>query len=158
AAAEALFNEAEKLVASKDYAQACPKYAESLRLDPGVGVMLYLGDCYEHLGKTASAWAEYREAEDLATKRADTKRAALANTRAERLAPKLSRLTIVVATEARVPGLEVKRDGESVGTGQWGTPVPLDPGPHALSASAPGKQSWESSVTIPDNGESVKVN
>jgi hypothetical protein len=157
AAAEALFNEAEKLVGAKDYVQACPKYAESLRLDPGVGVMLYLANCYEHVGKTASAWAEYKEAEDLATKRTDPKRAALAHEHAEKLASKLSRLTIAVSPAARAAGVEIKRDGETVGSGQWGTPVPVDPGAHAITASAAGKSTWTSSITVGDTGEAAKV-
>jgi hypothetical protein len=42
-----LFDEAERLVASGKYADACPKYAESNRLDPQLGVLMYLADCYE---------------------------------------------------------------------------------------------------------------
>src|SRR6185295_18781275 len=61
-AAEALFGEAKKLAAAGKYAEACPKFAESNRLDRGAGTMIHLGDCYEKNKQSASAWATYKEA------------------------------------------------------------------------------------------------
>src|SRR5262245_23511913 len=62
AAAEALFNHAKQLVKEGKLSEACPKFEESLRLDPGIGTLLYLADCQEKAGKTASAWARFLEA------------------------------------------------------------------------------------------------
>jgi hypothetical protein len=151
AAADALFHEAQKLAAAGNYADACPKYAESLRLDTGIGVMLYLADCYERTGKTASAWAEFREAEELATKQAD-KRAAAAHQRAAILEPLLARLLIRLGPGADVPGLELKRDTTLVGRPQWEVPVPVDPGVHTVIASAPGKKTRTLSVLVVAGG------
>src|SRR2546430_16366957 len=61
AAAQALFTEAKQLMAQGKYAEACPKFDESQRLDPGMGTLFHVGDCDEHLGKTASAWAAFLE-------------------------------------------------------------------------------------------------
>ena len=47
ARAEALFNAGRALVEGGRYADACAKFAESKRLAPGLGVTLYLADCYE---------------------------------------------------------------------------------------------------------------
>ena len=139
AAAEALFNEAQRLAQAGKYEQACPKYAESVRLEEGIGVRLYLADCYERMGRTASAWAQFREAEDLATKQ-DDKRAATARQRAAALEPQLARLVVQVEPGADAPALEVRRDDTLVGRAQWGLPVPVDPGPHTVVATAPGKK------------------
>src|SRR6185437_15434982 len=65
AAAEALFDAAKKLYADKKYAEACTRFDASEKLDRGIGTLLYLADCYEHVGRTASAWATFREAESL---------------------------------------------------------------------------------------------
>src|SRR5580704_7129436 len=61
-AAEALFAEGRRLVDAGDFANACPKFADSERLDPSVATLLNLGACYEKAGRTASAWATFREA------------------------------------------------------------------------------------------------
>src|SRR5579871_3417882 len=93
AAAEAAFDEGKKLMAAHAYAEACPKLAESQRLDPGIGTMLGLADCYEKNGQTASAWAEFREAAGVAARKQD-RRESLARENATRLEPLLTRLVI----------------------------------------------------------------
>src|SRR5262249_13171001 len=67
AAAEALFDQGVRLMKQNSFADACPKLEESERIDPAVGTLLYLGECYERVGKTASAWATFREAASLAS-------------------------------------------------------------------------------------------
>ncbi len=62
AKAEALFGEGRRLLAASRFAEACPKFVESQRLDPAIGTQLNLGDCYEKTGRTASAWAVFRDA------------------------------------------------------------------------------------------------
>lgn len=148
AAAEELFVRAKGLVATKDYAQACPMFAESLRLDPGLGVMLHLAACYERAGKPASAWAQFREAEQVATRERDA-RADVARRRADALEPNLFRLTIVVPRAAEVDGLAIERDGIFVDRPQWGAAVPIDPGAHEIIATAPNKARFETAITVP---------
>ena len=50
---------------------ACAAFEESRRLEDGIGVTLYLADCYESLGDTARARSEYTRAELLAVDRGD---------------------------------------------------------------------------------------
>ena len=54
-AAEAAFAEARALMQKGRFDEACPKLEASLSLDPALGTLLNLGDCYEKVGKTASA-------------------------------------------------------------------------------------------------------
>jgi serine/threonine-protein kinase len=148
AAAEHLFEEGRAKLLEKSYDEACPKLAESQRLDPSIGTALYLAACYEKVGKSASAWAMFREAGELSAREGDAKRGALARARAEALEPTLSRLAIVVPPPARVPGLAVARDGAEVGAVLWGSAVPVDPGEHRVVASAPGKRPFETTVDV----------
>jgi hypothetical protein len=137
ARADALFNAAKALTDAGQYADACAKFAESKRLAPGLGVTLYLADCYEHIGRTASAWTEFLDAEGLARQRND-KRADVAHQRAQALEPKLDRLTITVAPTVPQTGLSILRDGVAVPREELGAAVPVDPGDHAIVVSAPG--------------------
>lgn len=154
AAAEALFNEARSLVSKGQYADACPKFEASQKLDPGLGTLLNLAECYEKLGKTASAWAEYKEAIPLARASGSKVRLDLATSRAQVLEARLPMLTIRAAGGAEEPtGLEIRRDGVPVQPAELGSPIPVDPGPHVIEASAPGKEAWSSTVQAADSGK-----
>jgi hypothetical protein len=148
AAAEALFTEAKKLVAAGDFEHACPKFAESNRLDPGSGTLLNLGACYEKVGKLASAWGAFNEAAVTARNAGDSGRQEEAARRAAALAPRVPKLTIVVSPMAHVAGFELRRDDEVVGEGQWGSPIPTDPGQHNIQATAPGYKPWSAVVRV----------
>lgn len=137
ARADALFNAAKALTDAGQYADACSKFAESKRLAPGLGVTLYLADCYEHIGRTASAWTEFLDAEGIARQRSD-KRADVAHRRAQALESKLDRLTIAVAPTVPQAGLSILRDGVPVPPEEIGVAVPVDPGDHVIAVSAPG--------------------
>ncbi len=151
ATAEALFNEAKKLSDAGDYASACPKLAESYRLDPGGGTLTALAACHESQGKTASAWAEFIQVASDARQGRRTDREKFAKQRIAALEPKLSKLTVVVDPAADgLPGLEVRRDNIVIGRAAWGTAVPVDPGDHTVEAHAKGKQDWSTHVTLGD--------
>lgn len=156
AAAEVLFNEAKTLMNAGDHARACPKFVESQRLDPTVGTLLNIGNCYEKAGKLASAWGAFKAAEMTARNAGDTGRQGEAARRAEALAPRLAKLTIAVAA-APIAGLQVRRDGELVGEGQWGSALPVDVGEHEIEVTAPGRQKWTTKVQVAAQGASVTV-
>lgn len=146
ATAESLFNEALTLLSSENAAEACPKLEESQRLDPGVGTLLYLADCYQRLGRSASAWATFREASYLAKDKGD-EREAVAIDFARKLEPQLSYLTLKIRPQPGV-ALEVEHDGKRVGEALWNTAVPVDPGTHHLRLSAAGKQTWSTDIAV----------
>ena len=151
-----LFDEAEALIGKGQVAQACPKYAESYRLDPQLGALIYLAECYEKNQQLASAWGSYREADELARKRGDA-RGEHARQRAEALEPRLSYLVIQVPVGARLPGLEVLRDGTAVAPVLWGQPAAIDSGAHSIQVRAPGYKSWQKDLTIAEGARSTPI-
>ncbi len=147
--AETLFNDAKRKMAAGDFASACPKLAESYRLDAGSGTLTALAVCHEGLGKTASAWTEFIQVVSEARQAGRADREKFAQQHVDAIEPKLSKLTVVVdPAAARLSGLEVRRDGTALGQAGWGTAAPVDPGSHTVEAKAPGKKPWSATVTI----------
>jgi serine/threonine-protein kinase len=147
AAAEVLFDSAVKLLEAGNGKEACPKLEESQRLDPGVGTLLYLAECYRIIGRTASAWATFRDASYAADSAGQQDRAQIATSEAAKLKPMLSYLSLAVSDQ-QLAGLEIRRDGEVLNRALWTSPIPIDPGQHQLEASAPGKLPWLKSMVI----------
>ncbi len=156
AAANARFDEGKQLAAEGHYPEACARFEASLQLIPRLGVQLNLADCYEHLGRTASAWVMFSEAAAMANQKGDP-REAFARERMAALTPRLTRLTIVVPQADMVEGLEVRRDGSLIPGSLYGVSVPVDPGEHAVTASAPGRLAWSMQVHLASDGIAVQV-
>jgi hypothetical protein len=152
-AAESLFSDARRLMQAGDYEHACPKLEASRRLEPALGTTLNLGDCYEKLGRTASAWAEFRGAAAEAQKAGDAVRKTTALERAAALEPKLGRLQINVAD----PSVSVLRNGDPVSAAVIGSAIPVDPGSYRLEARAAGKATWSQDVVVRGAGAIVQV-
>ena len=146
AVATRLFDDAQELLAKGDLASACAKYAESQRLEPQLGTLLHVADCYEKIGKTASAWASFKDAVVIASQRHDP-REGDARAEVEKLEPRLCKLTIMVDVGAP-PDLEVSSNGSSIGNALLGSPMPIDPGDYLLMAKADGFEDWAKKVVI----------
>ncbi|HWO09490.1 MAG TPA: hypothetical protein VNN80_08420, partial [Polyangiaceae bacterium] len=158
ASAETLFDEGKRLMDAKQYAQACPKLADSQRLDPGVGTVLNLALCYKLNGQTASAWSTYREAAAQARAAHQDDREQLARDEAAALEKTLTRLTIEVSPAATaIAGLELKRDGAPVPSSLWGVPTPVDPGVRKVEATAPGKKPLVLEARAEGSGATAKI-
>ena len=154
ATAHALFYEARTLMEQNRFSDACPKLEESMRLRPGLGTEFNLADCNEHLGKVTSAWAGFLAVAAAAKAANQPDREKLARKRAQALDARLPKLVIeVTASPAFV---QVKRDGIDIGSPAWGMPVPVDPGPHRISATATGRGTWETTITATE-GKTVHV-
>jgi len=158
AAAESLFDDALKAMKSGHHAEACPKLEESERIDPGIGTLLYLGECYEKTGRTASAWATFRQAASSAQAQGETERARVAAARADRLQAGLSKLTIRVAPEAaQLSSLRVTRDNVALANTLFGVAIPVDPGKYHIVASADGYEPFEADLEILPNADSKSL-
>lgn len=154
AAAQALFEQGKALIEAGNFKAACPKLADSQRLDPGIGTSLWLADCYENNGQTASAWAQFKEAAAAAA-RAKDPREKVARQRAVDLERKLAKLTISIAPSNH--GVSVKRDGVDVGPSELGNPLPVDPGTHEVVASAVGYQTWRRVIEVAPQSTNASV-
>jgi hypothetical protein len=137
-----------------DLERACPKFKQSYDLDPGGGTLLNLAECYERQGKFASAWSTFKEALVVAQRDGRSERVDYAKKHLAIVEPKLSKITIEVAKEANEPGLTVTLDGAPLGAAAWGVGMPVDPGTHQVTASAPNKVTFEKRVEI-ENGSST---
>ena len=155
--AETLFQQARRLMSEKNYAEACPKLAESQRLDPATGTLLNLAVCHSQEGKLASAWVEFTDALANAHRDGRADREQFAREHLTALQPRISHVTIIVSQVARVPGLQIKLDGSVIGEAAWGLPAPLDPGAHEVAASAPGRRTWTKGFTIAGDAQNQVV-
>ncbi len=148
AAADILYADGTKLLEQGDFERACPKLAESFRLDPALGALLGLAVCRERSGRIASAWAIYLDVVVRATAAGDADRAAAAKERADALAPRLPRLRVDLGPDvASLPGLSITRDGEAIAPGDASIPAPVDPGEHVVVVRATGRRGVEVRVT-----------
>ena len=155
--AETLFRDAKKLLARGKVPEACEKLASSYKIDPAGGTLLNLAMCHEIEGKTATAWTEFHDALSLAKKANRRDRQRAANDHIAALEKRLSRLTI--APPAIAPaGLAIALDGTPIESAALGAAIPVDPGDHVASATAPGKKKWSLSLTLREGKpESIAV-
>ena len=146
--ANALFDDAKKLMDQEAFADACPKFAESEKLDPQVGTMLNLALCYENLGKVASACSMWRDAAAGAAQKAQSDRARWALEHVQRLCPRVAVVTVDVAEQPGRERVELTLNDAPLSRASWGQPMPLDPGEYVLRATGDGLRPWSSTFTI----------
>jgi hypothetical protein len=150
--AETLFREGKMLLEQGKFDEACPKLAESQRIDPAGGTLLTLAICYEAAGKTASAWGVYNEALAVAEKQGRADRVKRSKEAIAALEKRLSYVTVKVAPEVlALEGLVIERDEKALARVALGVAVPIDPGKHIVVAKAPG---WKPAVIEIDVGPS----
>jgi hypothetical protein len=151
--AQTLFDEAIKLMDAKRFTEACPKLAESQRLDPAGGTLIDLGFCRLNEGKLASAWEVYNEALSQAIKDNRPDREKAAREQVSALEGKLAKLAIDVSEAARrTSQIEIHLDGTSVRQAAWGVLAPIDRGAHNIVVTAPGKLELRKTVVVETDG------
>ena len=156
--ADKLFDEGAALMKENKFSEACPKFEQSNKLDPQVGGFLWLADCYERNGQTASAYKTYKDAQKMAIEKKDKQqRDKVAQKHVATLEPHLTKLTVLAPSENKPEGLEVSRDGEKLTASDLGLAVPMDPGMHTVTATAPHFKTWEKKVDVSGDGNTVTV-
>lgn len=153
-----LFEEATAELKAGSYASACPKLERVVeRIPAGIGAKLALGDCYLGAGRLASAQRAYVGAEAAAAAAGNSTRQGEARLKAEAVTPKLGRLLVELAPEARAhDGFTVTRDGVPLSAAEFGIAVALDAGEHVVVASATGRLPRELRIAVID-GANAKV-
>jgi len=144
--AEDSFQEGRRLLAAGQTDEACLRFAESYAMVASSGTLLNLALCHQTQGKTATAWNEYRAAARLARNQGREDRASVADGKAQALEATLARVT-TTAVEA-VPGLRVATEAGPLGEGGLKVDVPIDPGTHRVTATAPGYLPWSATLEV----------
>lgn len=147
AAAEALFREAVALIERDQTGAACDKFAASQAIDPALGTMLRLADCYDRVGKTASAWALFEQAAATARGANQPERERIAVERGKELESRLSKVVLSLSGAAP-PGLEVRLNDVAIPTASLGTALPVDPGTLRVQLKAEGYHTLEKRFEI----------
>jgi hypothetical protein len=141
-----LFDKGRKLAKEGRCAEAIAPLQESLRYAEGVGTLLNLGNCFETLGKMASAHRAFVRAQEVAA-RNDDKRQNEAKERAKAVEKDVSTLMVHVPASMK-SGTDLAIDGESWPKERWDVPWPIDPGPHEIDVTSPPSPRHTESVTV----------
>ena len=160
AQAEVLFRQGKQLMAAKNYPEACAAFDASQKLDPSLATLLNQADCREQNGQFATAWGLFLDAARqtrTASDAASVQMHKVAGQRAAKLEPKLSKLTIVVAPDTKLPGLEITRNGTLVDPGTWNRTLPVDGGTFTVVAKAPGHVDWTKAITVGGSADAQSV-
>lgn len=128
ASADALFRRAKALMEQEKYQEACIAFDSSFDLEPAIGTALNAANCYELLGRTATARARWSVGVELSRKRNDP-RGAFAQERFDELSKIVPWLTIHVVNAGKVRGLVVRKGAVTLSAGAYGSELPTDPGP-----------------------------
>lgn len=146
-----LFDKGRKLARDGRCAEAIAPLQESLRYAEGVGTLLNLGNCYETLGKSASAHRAFLRAQEVAQKNDDRRRDE-ARERARAVEKDVSTLLVHVPVSIK-SSAELRVDGEPWPRDRWDVPWPIDAGVHEIEVIAPPQPKQIESVTVRARGE-----
>lgn len=146
--AEVLFDRGVAEMEAGRYEEACPPIEQSYRLDPRVGTLFTLAECEAKRGHIATAVTRYEEylkehgklPRDKKSKQGD--RAQIARRQVDLFRPQIPQLTLVLPPGAP-DDLRVLCDGAPVDRSTLGAALPLDPGAHVITTSAPQHTSSE---------------
>lgn len=152
ALADGLFRDGKQLLAEGHVAAACRKFEASYRAEAAPGTLLNVALCHEQEGKTASAWVELNQVlaqtkEAPASDRKSAQRRKIAEEHLSAIEPRLVRVVVKLDETASTHDLEIKVDDLPLEPAALGTRFPIDPGEHAITATAPGKVPFKGSAT-----------
>ena len=156
--AQTLHDEGRALMKQGDHREAYDKFLESLVLRDNMSTRFRFAQAAEKLGKLATASDNYQRVarDSLAAQQLD--RAKFAQNAADKLKPRLSRLSIAVNKHSQaIAGLAITLTGSdgkqhSVHSTAWGKATPIDGDSYTLHVSAPGYVAWSQKVLLRNEG------
>ena len=140
--ADRFFKEGRQAAQRGDFASACRHFEESFRLDPGVGTLINIGDCAEHLGDLERAYQNYRTAYARMPESDD--RAARLRSRIESIEQKSAKISL--RTDDAPEGTVVTVDGNVVDPKKG--PRHVTAGAHVVLVTAVGRRGTRYNVTM----------
>lgn len=151
--AERLFREGRAAMEAGDLLHACPKFAESEKLDPAPGTLLSLADCEERAKSLIKAREHYLLAASGFPKK-DPRRAFAAG-RAQALDKRIAHVVLRLPSDAP-PEATVRLGDALVPRGELGTAMSVDPVESRVTVSAPGRKDNVLVVTLAE-GETKEI-
>lgn len=135
--ADKLFGEGRQLLTvKKDAKGACEKFEAAIQLDASAtGTMLNLGLCYEMLGKFAKSIYWFRKAQAAAAEAHLAEYESAAKDHTITISPKVPSVKL----EPSEASAQIRIDGQVVAPTEYGK-TEVDPGPHEIVGTAPGKK------------------
>ncbi len=151
--AESMFQQGLALMKEGKFEDGCRVLEASQKLEPKSGTLAVLGSCHEQIGRTATAWAEYKEAAALARSEGRQNHADKATELAKALESKLSMLRVDAQLLQGGVTVVVRLNGANIVDGSLGVAFAVDPGEHTITASAPGRREWTTKVIVGPSGD-----
>jgi hypothetical protein len=143
--ARAQFQQATELERAGNWTAALQAFREvgQVRMTPQV--RFHIAVCEENLGRLVAALGGYELALSDADKVGPDFKGEVEE-KVTKLRARIPKLVIERGEGASAAAIEL--DGVAVGDSSIGVEVPLDPGPHAVTAKAPNRRPFESTVTL----------
>jgi hypothetical protein len=143
--ARAQFQQATELEQAKNWTAALQAFREvgQVRMTPQV--RFHIAVCEEGLGRLVAALGGYELALADADKVGPDFKAEV-DANVNKLRARIPKLVIERGPGANAASIEL--DGVAVGDSSVGVEVPLDPGPHAVTAKAPNHKPFEANVSL----------
>lgn len=150
------FGQALALQTAGDWAGALTLLKEVATVKATPQVRFNIALCEEKLGRLVAALGDYElAAADARAENADQV-AEEVEARREALSQRIPKLTVKRGSGAEAASIAL--DGVSLGDQVIGTPMPTDPGPHTVEATAPGFKPYRKSLRVAEQqSETIEV-
>ncbi|MEZ4299543.1 MAG: hypothetical protein R3B70_31635 [Polyangiaceae bacterium] len=153
------FEEASREMDRSDFASACPRLERVVEMRPDAGgARMALAECYEGLGKLATAAARYEDARKVAVEEGKQERAALAAGKVRSLSERAASVAFEVPPAlTAIQGWTVLLGASTLDKARLAQPVLVDKGQHEVTVSAPGHETAHLTLRVERDGEKTTL-